>query len=122
MTKDTKSKLTLYEALNEIDVLDIGQCKKTRIEAHVRFCRKYNIPYDLKELVKMSRREVRDLKTKYSRKRLTLGVGSKVWCNTLPNCLDRVVCLKNGKFCIETIYIDAVTGKWTIEHSTKHKV
>ena len=78
LTKDTKSKLTLYEALNEINVLDIGQCKKTRIESHVRFCRKYNIPYNLKELVIMSRREIRDLKAKYSRKQLTLGVQSKV--------------------------------------------
>lgn len=61
---------TLFEALQEIEKLDVGQCKKTRIAAHVRFCIKYNIPYDLKKLSVMPRTVIRDLKVKHSRRAL----------------------------------------------------
>ena len=69
----TKHTLTLFEALNEIDELDVGQCKKSRIEAHVRFCRKYNFPYNLKKLSLMPRNDIKKLKYAYSKRQLQGG-------------------------------------------------
>lgn len=66
---------TLWKALNEIDALDVGQCKRKRIEGHVIFCRKYNIKYNLKKLEVMSRNEIRDLK--YSYKKLTKHIHNR---------------------------------------------
>ena len=65
---------SLYEILNEIDILDVGECKKKRIEAHVRFCRKNNIKYNLAILAKMPRNDIKNLKYDYSKKQLQNGV------------------------------------------------
>lgn len=56
---------SLPEKLKEVDACDIGLAKKERIKAHIRFCHKFKIDYELKALLKLSRDEIRDLKYGY---------------------------------------------------------